>query len=152
FWTESDARLRRIGSYGSDLIAGGRYRHKDDLTEIKVKDIIYHVAATGQAIPLKAIPRPIPPHPLSVPKLLKTIAEKNGKVPRYQQRVNPIDLIVADVEMVFRFETIQQILEPIIVAADSATIFDSPFREIYLITRSAQKGVVYVPLRANIFA
>src|SRR5687767_14716538 len=87
FWTESDARLRKIERYASDLISGGKFRHKDDSNEIKVSDVVYRVASTGQEIPLKAIGRTIPPHHVSVPRLLAAIAAKNGKVPAYQQRV-----------------------------------------------------------------
>src|SRR5437764_672500 len=74
FLTESGARLHKIGGYVSDLVAGGKYRHKDDIREIKVEEIMYQVAATGQTFPLKAIGRRIPPHHVSVPKLLTAIA------------------------------------------------------------------------------
>ena len=152
YWTESDARLRNIRNYASDLIAGGSYRHKDDIHEIKVEDVVYHAASTGQSFPLKAIGRMVPPHRASVPKLLAAIAGKNEKASRYHLRVRPVDLIVVDVEMVLRFETVQQLLEPILAAADAARVIESPLREIYVITRNTQKGVVYVPLRANLFA
>ena len=97
FLTESDARLERIGSYACDLIAGGDYRHKDDPKEIKVQEVIYRSASTGQEIPLKAIGRPIPLHREGVSSLLTKIADKNGKFPRYRQRVECVDLVVNDV-------------------------------------------------------
>jgi hypothetical protein len=150
FWTESDARLQNIRGYASDLIAGGEYRHKDDITEIRVEDVVYHSVSTGRSIPLKAIGRQIPLLHASVPKLLGAIAGKNAKVVKYHQRVDPVDLIIADVQSVCRFNTIQDILELIVVSAGSAAIYDSPFREVYLIARCHYKGTVYVPLRANL--
>jgi hypothetical protein len=152
FWTESDARLRKIESYVSDLISGGQHRHKDDIKEIVVEDVVYHVAATGQQIPMKAIGRMIPPHQASIPKLLDAISAKNGKAAEYAKRVSTTDLIVADVDRLLRFDGIQQLLEPIILGSDSATVFGSPFREIYLITQGPEKDTVYVPLRANLLA
>ncbi len=152
FLTESDARLERIGSYACDLIAGRDYRHKDDLREIKVQDVIYRSASTGQEIPLKAIGRPIPPHRESVSTLLPKIAAKNGKFPQYRQRVECVDLVINDVNKVLRFETVEELLAPMVFDGRSAIFLDSPFREIYVVTRNTRKGDVCVPFRANLFA
>jgi hypothetical protein len=152
FWTESDARLRKIQNYGSDLIRGGDYRHKDDINEIVVSDVMYHVKDTGQSFPIKAIGRMVPLHQSSIPKLLSAIGEKNSKVAEYSKTVNPIDLIVKDVDRVLRFDAIHKILKPIILGSDFATVASSPFREIYLITEGPEYRPVYVPLRANLLA
>ncbi|MGA7496705.1 MAG: hypothetical protein WBX00_08260 [Isosphaeraceae bacterium] len=152
FLTESDARLERIGSYACDLIAGGDYRHKDDPKEIKVQNVIYRSAPMGQEIPLNAIGRPIPPHRESLSTLLPKIAHKNGKFPRYRQRVECVDLVVNDVNNVLRFETVWELLTPIVFDRGLATVLDSPFREIYVVTRNTKRGDVCVPFRANLFA
>jgi hypothetical protein len=147
--TESDARLARIDGYATDLISGGNHRHKDDRQQIPVKDVIYRRNETGEEIPLKAISREIPSHRVTVQSLLERIAAKNGKYVRYANRIAPVDLIVDDVDQILRFESIRQLLSPML---DKDELRLSPFREIYLLTYSAAKGPVMVPLRANLFA
>src|SRR5262245_43088667 len=89
FLTENDARMQKIANYVKELVVDGKYCHKDDRREIEVRDITYHVASTGQKIHLKAIPRMIPPHWESMPKLLAAVAEKNDKFALYERRVKP---------------------------------------------------------------
>ncbi len=151
FNTESDARLLKIPKYAVELIKSGNYRHKDDIDEIPVKDVVYHVAATGQKIPLKGILRPVPTHSEVVQKCLAKIIEKNGKHTKYNKSFPAIDLIVGDTDSVMRFSAIQELLEPIFFSPNAEEVIKSPYREIYVITRKNEIGKVGVPLRGNLF-
>lgn len=152
FLTQSDARLRNIRNYATDLIAGADYRHKDDQRNIVVKDIVLRRPSTGQETKMKAIPRSIPPHHQSIPKVLAAIAAKMAKYDRYAKRVTPIDLIVNDVDLLLRFESVRQLLRPIAFGDAFNSIVACPFREVYVVTVSKEKGDVCVPLRGNLFA
>ena len=149
--TESHARLEKIDGYALGLLAGAAYRHKDDRKEIKVENVTYSRPSTGQSIKVNAIPIAVPHHHESIPKLLERIATKNGKCLQYHRRVRPVDLIVNDVDQMMRFDSIRQLLAPIVNGSVSATVLESPFREIYVVTLCADKGSVVVPLRANLF-
>ncbi|MBI1348995.1 hypothetical protein GC163_22210 [bacterium] len=131
FRTESDARLARIQGYATDLLAGGISRHKDDIDGIRVEDVIYMPSQTGKEIRLKAIPREVPGHMMTVPILLRLIAKKNQKHVRYADQITPVDLIVNDVDEMLRFEMVRDILFPMF---DQTELRCSPFREIYLLT------------------
>ncbi len=149
YQSESDARLARIDSYAADLLAGGAYRHKEDRANIKTTKATYRPRNSQKGIPLTVIARDVPSHRDTVPMLLAQIEAKNAKYTRYAANVSPVDLIVDDVDRILRFESLQQLMAPL---ASTDSLRSSSFREIYVLTWSANRGSVAVPLRANLFA
>jgi hypothetical protein len=149
FRTESDARLTRLEQYSTELLSGGNYRHKDDLKEIRVESGTWQCGETGKRRKVKVIARSIPSHDIAIPLLLQRIARKNQKFPRYSSQVAPVDLIVDDVNRVLRFEEIEELL---LLFLDCDEVRLSPFREIYLLTSNKHRGIVAIPLKANVFA
>jgi hypothetical protein len=148
FESESHARLTRVVGYGTRLLSGGEVIHKDDRTGIPVSEVVYYRQGVGDGIPIKAIAHEIPAHRDSIPRLLNHIASKNAKCLRYCESIQPVDLIVHDVNKVLRYASFAQLTKYIL---DADELRNSPFREIYLITASSEAGAVAVPLRATIF-
>jgi hypothetical protein len=144
FLTESDARLKKLDMYGAGLLSGADFRHKDDKKNIQIEEVTRFRDEREPGIKINAILKFDRHHDDTMPMLLSSISTKTEKHSRYSQRVKVVDLIVDDVCSDLKFDTVRELLLPISQGCNYSLIATSPFREIYLLTESAQKGNIYV--------
>ncbi|QEL15945.1 hypothetical protein [Limnoglobus roseus] len=151
--SESDARLRNIRNYPLDIIKNGKYRHKDDVGEICVEEVVYHVAATGQQIPLRAIPRRVPTVRECVPKIVDMINDKGMKCAGYDSDLRSTDLIISDLNNAVRLNRVGEFLGCLhdYLCGSSAVVMVSPLREVYLLCLCGEIGRVCIPIYGNLF-
>lgn len=77
---------------------------------------------------------------------------KEDKASTYIKTCPDVDLIIDDASSLFWFEKYENIFYPISGFVNRSSIINSPFREIFLITKTKENKKVYMPLKLNLFA
>jgi len=146
-----DAKLQNLGEYTSGLLDGTQPLHRADREKLRIETIsLVHEDGT-KIDDVRAIFQPTPTHVEKFTALLGKLAEKSRKFFSYRAECDVVDLVIWDRGSLFGNE---QDFEPIHIAPTETRreIVGSPFREIFLLTRSpAPSKYFFYPLRANIF-
>ena len=146
FDSGSSARLEEAQGYSEHLLSGGAVWHKEDVSglsvvKIGIEDAYGNVIASDEP----AIMRPMPARAAWLEAVRNAITEKEDVFPP-QCDVSHINLILDD--RIGALATVESDDFYLHFFTDELrqTVFYSPFREIFLITR-LKSGRVFVPLR-----
>lgn len=150
---ESDARLKNLEGYAFDLLDSGKYRHKDDKSNIKV-DVVKYMpkGEEDKAKEINAIIHEMPGFKERVSLLEGAIKSKEDKASAYMRTCPVVDLIIEDASSLFWFEKYENIFHPISGFVNRSSVINSPFREIFVITKTKENKKVYISLKLNLFA
>lgn len=151
YYSESNARLRKIPNYFNDLLYHQKYRHKYDKKQLIVDDVSIYTKKGDFKTISKAIVQHLPTRNEYLESLSEAIKTKNKKFEHYNQELNHINLIVAERSTIFVKLEKDNIYQHYFNSEFKNTIIKSPFREIYLLTRLKNESRVYIPLKLILF-
>ncbi len=145
YLSESDARLRNIRGYLSDIFGHGRYRHVDDHKFLKVDEVTITPTDGGDGRRVPAIIQTFPDTSEHLRQLAEVIRSKGSKARGYQ-RLQHLNLIVLD--HLDRWGTLSSasLCRTLTSAHIPAAFWSSPYREIFYVTSLSGDRWVYVPL------
>lgn len=150
YFTQSQARLTNIPSYGIEILDTKKYRHKDDIVPLEVKEMTIVPNDGRSSFKVEGLMQEVPPMQEYVTKISELIENKNKLFRNYIVGLSHVNLIVRDYEhrMIgvsrdkFHYLLFQPQLEKALMNAD--------FREVYFVTELGEYSsskMVYIPLK-----
>lgn len=150
YFTQSQARLRNIPSYGLEILDQKTYRHKDDIVPLEVKEFTVVPNDGRPSFTVEGLIQDIPSMQEYVVKISELIETKNKLFGKYSVGLSHVNLIIRDYEHrmigvprdAFHYLLFQPPLEQ--------ALLNAGFREIYLITELGEYKsfkLVYIPLK-----
>jgi len=150
YFTHSQARLRNIPSYGIEILDTKKYRHKDDIVPLEVKEFTIIPNDGSPSFTVEGLIQQVLPMPEYVAKISELIEDKNKLFSKYSAGLHHVNLIIRDYEHRligvprdrFHYLLFQPALEKARKHAD--------FREVYLVTELGEYASckdVYIPLK-----
>jgi len=146
YLSESNARVKNIPGYATDLLKEEKYRHKVDRELLKVKDVTIK-STNGSERQSKVILQKVPKPEDYVEKIARTIKRKNERVKSYSRELSYVNLIIYDNERGLFGVTAQSVYEYFFTEEMTTALISSNFREIFLITMIERNRKVYIPLK-----
>lgn len=151
YFSESLARINNIPGYVSEIISTGKYKHKDDIASLGVKE--FTLIPGDNRKPQQKISGIFQAQPNIneyVAKVAESIENKNQRYSSYIDRLDHVNLIIFDYENIltgapsdkFHYQFFKPKLEK--------ALLDSRFREIFFITNLGlfpSPRDVYIPLK-----
>jgi len=151
YFTQSQARLINIPSYGTEILDKKKYRHKDDITPLEVKEftVVPH-DNRRPSFKVEGLMQEMPDMNEYAIRISELIERKNKLFRNYIAGLTHVNLIIRDYEHrlvgvpkdKFHHVFFQPQLEKVLMNAD--------FREIFLVTQLGEFGSskeVYIPLK-----
>lgn len=147
YMSESDARLKNIPNYVSELLDEEKYRHKDDKKSLMVDEIKLINEKENKTITTNAIIRETPDIKSIFDNFDEVLDKKLTKVENYNSDLNHINLIVLDKLNVFTTEKPSDLIKYLIHNIESKKLYSSDFREIFFITRIKNNRRIFFQLK-----
>lgn len=136
YFDSTSARLKNKQGYIKDLVEKNKFAHKDDKDKLSIKEVTYFSQSAPNA-PFHT--KMVFHHNYSVDdyraSLLQAIRKKGKKFEKYNNSVHQSALVIYDQESFFRKFYRQDFVRILFDNAVVNTIKESPFDEIYLVTR-----------------
>ena len=142
YHSESDARLKRIDSYFSELMDGGRHRHKDDLQALEVKTVQLQPADGSSTRNIQAIMVEMPSLDAYRDILAGAIASKGEKLVDYDAAVSHANLIVVDQIAPLVSGEAEDFSGMVLGPSLRDIVLRSGFSEVFVVTAIAGREVV----------
>jgi len=146
YYSESNARLRKIDNYFSEIFDEQQYRHKDDIENLRLQDMTYISKDRKEKKKIKGIFHELPKPNVYVDMIADVIKKKDNRFKAYDKKLTHINLIILDTESrLFGLEA-KNLSSYFVSPKFREIIYSSPFREIFLITKIEDNRHVFVPL------
>jgi hypothetical protein len=151
YFSHSEARIKNIPGYAQEILEGKKYRHKDDVVPLEVKEFTVLPGDNRRpSFKVEGLLRQLPSIDEYVKKIAELIARKNRRFKHYITRLNHVNLIILDEERRlvgvpkdgFHRLFFQPELEKALMNAD--------FREVFFVTELGEHNAsqtVYIPLK-----
>lgn len=146
YFSESNARLRNIDNYYSEIFDGQRYRHKDDIETLRLQEMTYIPTNKKEKKQIKGIIQELPKPNEYVNMVADVIEKKNIRFNSYNKNLTHINLIILDTESRLFGLKAKDLSGYFVSSAFRETIYTSSFREIFLVTKIEDNRGVFVPL------
>jgi hypothetical protein len=146
YFSGSNARLKNIPTYFDEIMSNKRYRHKKDKKTLAVNDLTL-ISDRGDEHLVEGIVQEVPPIETYSNLVAEIIEIKNKKFENYDNRLNHINLIVYDTENRLIGENSKLFYHLFYKEKLKETLINSPFREIFYITRFDKYKEVWLPLK-----
>jgi hypothetical protein len=151
YFTPSQARLINIPEYGREILEKRKYRHKDDVIPLEVKE--FTVLPHDNRRPsfnVEGLLQKVPNMHEYVTKISELIEHKNKLFRNYILGLTHINLIIRDYEHRL-VDVPKDKFHPVFFQAQlEKVLMNADFREIYLVTQlgeSASSKKVYISLK-----
>ena len=138
YTNESDARLKNIPNYTSDLLDNKRYRHKKDIKILKVENIIIN-KVDGREIKTKAIIQESAKPSEYLEQVKDIINTKTLLKKDYSSDLSHINLIIKDNTDIFSLIKSEEFYNLFFTEEVIRSVTASDFKEIFLITNFKRK-------------
>ena len=145
--SNSDARLRHIPNYFSDVISKEEYRHKEDRNVLKVENVSITSAEGEDKGSIRAIVRQLPSTEEYVGMFVQVLRRKETRVHDYRRGLDHVTLIVLDNVHKIVASRVEDFCLRFFTLPLKEALYASGFREIFLITILERERWVYVPLK-----
>jgi len=146
YYSESNARVRHIPGYVTELLAGGRYRHKDDIKTLPVREVTL-VRDGEPERKIEGILQSLPGVSEYICAVAEVIRGKNERLRGYVNNLTHVNLIVFDTQS-WLFQLAAEDFSRCFLTLDiRAALRDSGFREVYFVTRLEMDRWVYIPTK-----
>ena len=145
---ESDARIKNIPGYMSDLFAGGEPRHKDDVDALTVEKVVWRKADGLDEQIIDAIKRRLPDVPTYVHRVASVIERKSQRLVVYEHGLSHVNLIILDHSNRLIGTSPDYFYDHFFTAKLRDVLTSTRFREIYFVTKLKSDKKVYIPLKA----
>jgi hypothetical protein len=146
YFSESNARLRNLPNYFSEIIYGN-YRHKADRQILKASDLTITTADGEPKGNTQGILQELPKPEHYINMIATLIASKSGKFNEYNQTLSHINLIILDMEARLQSSPIETFYSHLHIPSLKAALYLSQFREIFILTRANENRDVCIPLK-----
>lgn len=143
----SDARIKNIPGYISELFAGGKPRHKDDVEDLKVEKVTWNKADGSEEEVIDAIKRELPEVASYVQMVAAAIKRKDHKLASYDRDLSHVNLIMFDQGTRLITTSPEYFYSHFFTSELNVTLTQTGFREIFFVTVLKDTGRVYVPLK-----
>lgn len=147
FLFESDARIKSIPGYMSELFAGGKPRHKDDVDLLKVEKAVWRKADGSEEEVIDVIKRQLPEVSSYARMVADTIKHKDRKLATYERGLSHVNLIVLDHGKRLLTTSPEYFYSFFFTPELNATLSRTGFREVFFVTILKETGRVYIPLK-----
>ena len=147
YYSGSNARIRNVPGYLTEIFAGGRHIHKDDVDTLKVQQVELTKADGSFKGPISAILQDPPSVSTYVRMIADTIERKDKKREGYETSLSHVNLVILDHEKRLLTLPPDHFFEYFFTPNLRKVLVKTRFREIFFITRFKEKGEVYVPLK-----
>jgi hypothetical protein len=144
---ESDARIKSIPGYLSELFAGGKPRHRDDVDSLKVTKARLRRSGESREELIDAIVRELLEVSAYVRMIAAAIERKDQKLISYESGLDHVNLIVLDHSHRFRTLSPEYFYSFFFTQDLCATLVQTGFREVFFVTVFKEQGRVYIPLK-----
>jgi len=148
--TESNARLRNIGTYFTELIDHEQYRHKKDKKYLEVRDFTIISEQGEEKAKVKGILQELPSVGNYVKMITEQIMRKDKKLVGYNRTLAHVNLIILDREHRFSMVPIPEYFRYLYTETLQEALYKTSFREIFFITTLKENRRVYIPLRMTL--
>lgn len=149
YHSPSDAKLQNLPTYFSELVDGKIKLHRSDRQALVVDDIVVEKGDGTYYDKVRAVIQTLPSRQASTELLFSAIASKRSKYQMYVEHASYIDLLVVDRGQLFGGTEELDYLS-VSLAEKRSELFASPFREIFLLSRSNDGEPFFVPLRGSL--
>lgn len=143
----SDARIKNVPGYMSDLFAGGKPRHKDDVEGLRVKKATWIKANGSEEEVIDVIWRELPEVSSYVQMVATAIKRKDHKLVSYDRDLSHVNLIIFDQGTRLTTTSPEYFYSHFFTSELNATLTQTGFREVFFVTVLKDMGRVYVPLK-----
>ncbi len=97
YFSQSEARMKNIPGYFTEILEGKKYRHKDDIVPLDVAEITVQPGDNRRpGFNVKGIVRQLPRIDEYVKKISELIEHKNKRFKNYITGLNHVNLIIFD--------------------------------------------------------
>ena len=145
---ESDARIKNIPGYMSDLFAGGEPRHKDDVDALRVEKVAWRKADGSEEQIIDAIKRKLPGVSTYVNKVASVIERKSQRLMAYAHGLSHVNLIILDHSNRLIGTSPDYFYDHFFTTKLRDVLARAGFREIYFVTKFKSEKKAYIPLKA----
>lgn len=147
YFSESNARINKIPNYFTDILNNNQYRHKDDKQVLEVVDFEITEADGTPKGNARGIFQELPQPSQYVDMIVDAILNKDKKIKKYAKDLSHINLLVFDTEHRFQSVSVRDFFRYFFTPQLSTILYDTDFREIFLITLLETNRRVYIPLK-----
>lgn len=147
YYSESNARLKNIPSYFTEIMDKKRYRHKKDKEILKIQEftLIPNDKPNEQ---VEGIFQELPPISEYVQMVVEVINNKNERIEDYIKKdITHVNLIILDTENRLIQLSNADFHHYFFSQQLKTSLCNSDFREIFLITKFEINKWVYIPLK-----
>lgn len=150
YFDGTSARINNVGGYVSNLINHKKYIHKEDRKKLKVNEITYY-PSKGNLTSVKMDALFLPNYSFADYRkaIVNRLKEKNKKSQKYNSTIQQCNLIINDRENKLNKVELREFSVKFFSEEVINEIRNSPFDEIYFITKVAGKEY-YIHLKAFI--
>jgi|GEM_PF-2005066 len=146
YFSRSNARLKNIPTYFGEIMNNKRYRHKKDKKVLALNELTL-ISDKGDEQLIEGIVEELPTIETYSNLVAETIKIKNKKFENYDNKLNHINLIIYDTENRLIGENSRMFCHLFYKQKLKETLRNSPFREIFYITRFDKDKEVWLPLK-----
>ena len=151
YFSQSEARMKNIPGYFTEILAEKKYRHKDDIVPLEVKE--FTVLPSDNRSPsfkVEGFMRQVPRIDEVVKKISELIEHKNKRFKNYITGLHHVNLIIFDHEHRF-LGTLKDKFHPLFFQSElEQALMNADFREVFFITELGEFDApknVYIPLK-----
>lgn len=143
----SDARLRHIPNYFTDILSEETYRHKDDKHMLRVEDVSVTSAEGKDKGSFRAIFRQLPSTEDYVQMFVQVLERKETRVANYSRGLTHVNLVVLDNVHRLAASRVEDFYYHFFRSSLKEALYTSGFREVLLVTVLNKDRWVYIPLK-----
>jgi hypothetical protein len=147
YYTESNARLRNIINYFTELTENEKYRHKKDKRDLEVREFTIISDQGVDKGKAKGILQELPTIDKYVDMITERICSKEAKLSGYDKTLAHVNLIIFAAEQRIATVPIREYYRHLYTETLKDTLHRTSFREIFLITTIHENRRVYIPLK-----
>lgn len=148
YLSDSDARIKNIPEYVSELFSGRDHRHKNDVGALKVEKATWRKADGSKEEVIDVIRRKLPEVSTVVQMISTVIERKSTKLSAYEHGLSHVNLIILDHSNRLITTAADHFYGHFFTSEVRKVLANTGFREVYFITTLEREKKVYIPLKA----
>lgn len=148
YLSDSDARIKNIPNYMTELFSGGNPRHKDDINTLRVEKVAWRKADGSEEKIIDAIKHKLPEISTYVRMVASVVERKSQKLAVYEHGLSHVNLIILDHSDRLITTSPDYFYDHFFTAELRDVLIRTKFREIYFVTTLKSEKKVYIPLKA----
>jgi hypothetical protein len=147
YHSETDARIKRNLNYGSDLLDGKDYMHKDDRRHLRVEKV--DILTEDNEVRDRGVPaiiQPVPSPNECARMVAALVSQKSAKFPLPAEGLSHVNLVVRDTTDLLNGFSVDRFYYIYFISELRNAIAQSPFREVFFVTKMGDQ-VGFIPMK-----